>query len=548
MNSSKTRYSGRALIAIALMSCIAAEAAAPEPDGAQPAQEAPAEEPAKFDITEYRVLGNSVLDGRDIERAVYPHLGPGLDFESVEAARQSLERAYRDRGYGTVFVDIPEQSVDDGIVRLRVTEGRLDRIRVTGARYVSGRLVRAALPALQVGTVPDLPAVQAGLGVVNRGSADMQITPVLRAGRVPGTFDVELKVQDKLPLHGGVEINDRYTADTTQTRATVNLSYDRLWQRPHSFSLQYQTAPENRAEAEVIAATYVARNPQTGRAWALYAVDSNSDVATIGALSVLGKGRIYGARYITPIVQDSEFSFSASLGVDFKDFDEQVQIDAENSLVTPISYLNWSAVLTASVNRGPWSVTSSIGPRFGTRRVANGSKEFEQKREDAQPNYFYVAGDAEIRRALPKDAVLVLRAGAQYTPDPLPSNEQFSFGGASSVRGYLESAQLMDIGVFGSIELQSPPLFRGVAGIQTLRLLAFLDAAVGALQLPPASPLAPRAEGLLTQIDLSSVGAGLRLSAFDGLEFALDWAYPLVPDGRTQEGDDRVHFRVRYGF
>lgn len=29
-----------------------------------------------FDITEFRVLGNSLLPNRDIERAVYPFLGP----------------------------------------------------------------------------------------------------------------------------------------------------------------------------------------------------------------------------------------------------------------------------------------------------------------------------------------------------------------------------------------------------------------------------------------------------------------------------------------
>ena len=110
-----------------------------------------------FDITEFRVLGNSLLPNRDIERAVYPFLGPNGGLDVVKKAAEALEKTYKDAGYGTIFVDIPEQSVDTGIVRLRVTEGRLDRVRVKGEKYVSGRKILAALPSLAPGETPHLP-------------------------------------------------------------------------------------------------------------------------------------------------------------------------------------------------------------------------------------------------------------------------------------------------------------------------------------------------------------------------------------------------------
>src|SRR3974390_1653095 len=99
-------------------------------------------EAEKFNIWEFRVLGNTQLSAPEIERVVYPFLGAGKLFETVEAARAALEKYYHDRGYGTVFVDIPEQDVADGVVRLRVTEGRLAHVRLTGARYMSGRIIR----------------------------------------------------------------------------------------------------------------------------------------------------------------------------------------------------------------------------------------------------------------------------------------------------------------------------------------------------------------------------------------------------------------------
>src|SRR5580700_1637897 len=87
-----------------------------------------------FDIQEFRVLGNHLLAAVVIERAVYPYLGPAGTIETVKQAADALEKAYQDSGYGTVFVDIPEQQVDDGIVRLKVTEGVLERVHVRGDR------------------------------------------------------------------------------------------------------------------------------------------------------------------------------------------------------------------------------------------------------------------------------------------------------------------------------------------------------------------------------------------------------------------------------
>ena len=102
------------------------------------------------------------------------------------------------------------------------------------------------------------------------------------------------------PLHGSLEVNDRFTRDTTRTRINASLSYDNLWQRQHAVSLGYQTAPEDRDDVEVWFGTYTARMTKN---WLFsgYYVDSDSDVATFGTLGVVGKGKIGGLRFIRPV-------------------------------------------------------------------------------------------------------------------------------------------------------------------------------------------------------------------------------------------------------
>jgi hemolysin activation/secretion protein len=535
-----------------------------DPDAAQ--VNTAAEEAAPFDILEFRVLGNTRLQPLEIERLVYPLLGPGKSIADVERARDSLVQAYRDKGYGAVFVDIPEQDVVNGIVRLKVTEGRLDRVRITGARYFANGRIRESLGSLKSGDVLSFTDFQNDLATLNRASRDRRVAPVLRAGRTPGTVDMELKVEDTLPVHGSVDVNDRYTANTTRTRVGVNLSYDNLFQEFHSLSLQYQTAPEEPKDARVIAATYAMPLGGSGKSLALYAVDTNSDVAAIGTLSVLGAGRIYGARYIAPInVPGSSWFHSLVGGLDFKDFEERIRLtDATD--VSPIQYVNWSALYSASQRGERTNSSFGLSANFGIRHLANSGGpppfappansedppfftpgEFGYKRSGASPNYFYLRGNVSHDRALFFGTRLAVRLSGQFTTEPLISNEQFSLGGAETVRGYLESTTLGDTGLAASLEIHTPNLARWQAiGPAHLDVFAFYDAGLVGIIDPLRYEDASRNQP--SRVDLSSAGLGLRFSGFGGLDAALDWAYALEPTDDIARGDTRLHFQLTYGF
>jgi hemolysin activation/secretion protein len=506
------------------------------------AADAPPAQPSQsFDILEYRVLHNTLLPPTVVERAVYPHLGPGKTLEDAQAACAELERAYRDAGYSTVYCDIPVQSVDSGIVRLSVLEGKLDRVHVTGARYFANGAIRSELPSAAPGEVPHFPDLQSDLARANQVSRDLQVTPVLRAGRTPGTVDLDLKVNDTLPLHGSVETNDRYTADTSRTRVSVNLSYDNLWQKYHSLSLQYQTAPQQRSDARVLAATYVMPLFSPGTTLALYAVDTNSDVAAVGTLSVLGKGKIYGARVSEPLPAMGDLFHSFNFGADYKDFSENVLLSEEEGLSTPISYLNWTAGYSGILRAERHSTTFGLAANFGIRGVGNSAEEFEGKRFKGRPNYFYIRADLAHERALFGPLSLSGRFSGQYTVEPVVSNEQFSIGGMDTVRGYLEAEQLGDYGATGSLELRASLIPTGWRDhVQSFYTLVFFDAGVVGALLP--------LPGQSSRDDLQSWGVGFRFAGLGGLSAALDWAYPLVDGGRTRTGDSRIHFSVRYGF
>jgi hemolysin activation/secretion protein len=204
-----------------------------------------------LDVWEFVVDGNTVLDDETIESTLAPFMGPSRTAGDVDKARSALEDCYRDKGYRTVAVTIPQQKAADGVVLLKVQESRVGHLKVIGSKYHSlDRIVESA-PSLAEGKVPDFKAVQNDLVTLNQ-QADRRVTPALKAGARPGTVDVDLVVEDSLPLHGALELNNRYSQDTSKLRSLASLSYDNLLQRGHSLSLSFQTAPQNPDDAKVM--------------------------------------------------------------------------------------------------------------------------------------------------------------------------------------------------------------------------------------------------------------------------------------------------------
>lgn len=501
-------------------------------------------EVSRFDLYEFQVEGNTVLDTQTIEKAVYPFLGPDKTIEDVESARKALEKVYHDRGFQTVLVDIPEQEVVDALVRLHVTEGSVDRLRISGSRYFSLGHIRAGVPALAEGSVPHMPSVQQQLAQLGDESADRKLTPILRAGSSPGKVEAEIRIDDQLPLHSSLEINGQNTEHTTRTRLVTALRYDNLWQRFHSASLQYQVSPQNSDQVQVWSGTYLLPVGWENSRLALYGIGISSDTdlgASVGGTDVVGNGTIFGARFVRPLTAEPNYYHSLVAGLDYKDFTQATELVGEDDSKIPISYLPFFVGYDGKWRTDRSLTLLSLGGHFAFAGLVGTDQEFERKRFKASASYFYVTADAKHEQMLPYGFMGAFRASGQVTDGPLISNEQFTAGGVRSVRGYYQVQQLGDDGVNLSVEFHSPqllPMFPDVA--QNLRLLGFFDWAY----LWILDPL----PGNASYYRLASTGVGLRMQLLKHWVGELDWGYPFYGQGTVVPGKQRIDFRMAYEF
>src|SRR3989337_3160359 len=127
------------------------------PVGVVCAQAPTADIPAapRFDIGRFAVDGNTLVKPEDIERAVAPYVGKQKDFGDIQRALEAVEQLYRDRGYGVVQVQLPEQDITRGVVQLRVIEVRIAKVTVEGNQNFDTANVRASLPGIKPGVPPN---------------------------------------------------------------------------------------------------------------------------------------------------------------------------------------------------------------------------------------------------------------------------------------------------------------------------------------------------------------------------------------------------------
>ena len=503
--------------------------------------------PRPIYIREYRVTGSQSLPPVEVQEAVYPFLGPGRTPADVEQARAALEKAYQDKGFRAVSVSVPEQSGRGGVVLLEVREGTVGRLRTSGARYYLPSHIKAQARSLAEGKVINFNDVQRDIVALNQ-LPDRRVEPKLNPTEMPGVYDIELKVKDKLPLHGSVELNNRYSANTPQLRLSGAASYGNLWQLGHTAGVSFQVSPEDLAKVQVYSAYYLARFP--GIDWLsvlLQGVKQNSDVSTLGGVAVAGRGEIVGARAIATLPGRENFFHSLTAGMDYKHFDQDVTVGLVTDK-TPIYYyplsLNYSATWV-----GKKSLTEfNAGVTMGLRGMGSRGANFERNRFRADGNFFYFRGDLSRTQQLPWGLALFGKVQGQAAGKPLVNSEQFGGGGTGTARGYLEAETLGDNAIFGTLELRSPSLVKskrttseGENAIDEptgndWRFYGFVEGGT----LTSHDPL-PEQE---SRFNLASIGIGSRFELFDHFNGSVDLALPLTGLNDTDAHDPRVTFRV----
>ena len=501
-----------------------------------------AQEGPRFAIRGYQVEGNTLLPQEQISLAVMPFTGPQSSFDTIQLALEALEKAYLKAGYGAVKIEVPEQDLQEGVVKLTVVEARLDRITVEGNKLRSEDNIRRSLPALVTGQVVNLDALQANLDLAN-DSFSKYTGVTFRQSESSVQTDAVVRISDDDPIRFLMSLDNTGSVASGRYRLGFSFLHSNLFDRDHTLSVQWLTSPTRFSKVAILGLGY--RIP-------LYAMGgdsldftlgySNVDSGQIDLFSVSGSGRIIGARYNQRIKPIGEWQHKLSYALDQRTYDSSITATpGGTSLVPDLQVRPIGITYSGNMRNAQRDLAASVTL---SRNLPGGTKgstaAFNQPggRAGSDAAFTTLRYSANVTERLSTNWSLRGAIQGQYSTDLLISGEQFGVGGAESVRGFAERAIAGDRGVRIGLEAWGPD-FGPRTGLAELRLqpIAFFDAGWVRYNLAP---------GTVTAQSIASVGLGLRGSWARSASFKLDYGYvtrgiqnPTSADG--SKGSWRLH-------
>lgn len=503
-----------------------------------------AQDSPRFPIRGYQVVGNTLLPQEQVSLAVMPFTGPTSTFETIQLALESLEKAYVKAGYGSVKIEVPEQDLQEGVVRLTVVEARLDRISVEGNKLRSEENIRRSLPALVTGQVVNLDALQANLDLANE-SFSKYTGVIFRQSESSAQTDAVVRVNDDVPIRFLASVDNTGSVANGRYRLGFSFLHSNLFDRDHMLSAQVLTSPTRINKVAILGLGYRIPLYQMGGDSIDFTLGySNVNSGQIDLFSVSGSGRILGARYNQRLKSVGEWQQKLSYAIDQRNYDSDVTLLTDGtSLVPDLRVRPLGITYSGNLRNAQRDLAASVTLTRNLPGGASGSTAaFNQPgaRAGANAAFTTLRYAANITERLSNDWSLRAAIQGQYTTDLLISGEQFGAGGADSVRGFAERAIAGDRGVRMGLEVWGPDLGPRT-GKAELRIqpIAFLDAAWVRYNLAP---------GTVTAQSIASLGLGLRGNWARSASFKLDYGYVLrgvqntaAADNAGAKGSWRLH-------
>lgn len=379
------------------------------------------------------------LTKEELEPLTAPLNGRKVDFADLQKLIAAINELYAKKNIPTGIATLPPQDVKGGVVKIKLTEGRLEKMTITGA--VQTRPSYILLRVRQTpGEVLDVPRLGRDITWFNRTS-DPQIRALLQPGTSFGLTDVELATTEA-PAHTlqfftdnqGVKSTGRYQSGVYY-KSSGALGFD------DRFTF-YGTTSQGNLNGSV--SYNVPVNYWGGRLGVSYTQGAIRIVeGPFRELDVTGESQVGSLNFSQPVfVNDSWLvlvNAAQSLGKSDTWFSENKITDDRTKKTTA----------GVSVTQSGTDHSITLSPAFNY--VDSHSEVTDLNR------YFNVfSATANLLLRLPANFSFSATGSGQYTKERLlPGDQLFQIGGPTTIRGYPTNAVAGDSGYYVNYELHN---------------------------------------------------------------------------------------------
>ncbi|MDD2684540.1 MAG: ShlB/FhaC/HecB family hemolysin secretion/activation protein [Gallionella sp.] len=431
---------------------------APESPSPVPSNRGP-----KVMVHAFKVEGSSRFLASEWHTVLQDFSGRELTFAELQAAADRVSLHYRHAGLHALAV-LPEQSLQEGEVRIVVVEGRLGKsqleLPVAAKRSPQKLLTKILNQGQQSGAIIDLDALERATLLAN-DLPGLKVSTVLGAGEHPGETDVVARVQ-LLPLVSAVLTTDNHDpAATGRTKGIASVSLNSPLGMGDQITLSAQRSKGKQFGSMGFS---LPLNSDGLRAGVSY---SSLDYTLLdGFSSTGGKGaaKTWASNLSYPFIRQQQTNLQGQLSYS----ETHLVNDANTGNISDKRNCTWNIGLNLNHNDGYWGggvTLAGLSYTIGEIDLSRNASELAQDQAGLRRNGRFAKLSYNVARLqrLSEKGIFWLSANGQLANKNLDSTEEFSLGGANAVRAYPSLEGAGDEGQLATLEYRHE-LFTQVRG------------------------------------------------------------------------------------
>ena len=378
-----------------------------------------------FTLAKVETDTSEILTETEIKRITDSYKGKKVSLQDLYDMTEAINKLYEEKGYAICRAYLPPQRIHEGVVQIKLLEGKTGNVTISGLRHTRKGYVANRIK-LEPGKVANTDTLNDQLQRFN-ATNDVQLRIQVHAGEKPATTDYEIMAFEPKNNQTVSLYVDNHGYDTSgRWREGIFYTVRSLTGQRDALRLSYLRSNGT----NVVGANY--SMPVNNRGTMLdFDYGTNTTKIIKGNLKDSVKGHAYAA----------SVTLRHPLRIDEKRRDEiGIQFLHQNSQTdyTPASY-KW-----VDDTRNTWAPYISF-THYGKSSVFYHKHSFSYTRfhnlNGTGDNYPIYRLDALYQKQLPGGQMLNGRFNAQVASESknISSSDWFYIGGANSVRGYEES-------------------------------------------------------------------------------------------------------------
>jgi len=271
--------------------------------------------------------GNTVVDTQTLQKAAEPFIDRELTLEEMSELADLITMKYQENGYILARAYLPEQEIQDGVLKISIAEGKIGQIKVAGMTHYQDRVIKRYFKPQEDHGIVKESLLEKGL-LLTKEMPEIETEVVLKGGEKPGTVDVILDTKDSSALtfsaHMGVDYNNfgSETVSVDRYGTTIDI-LDHNW----GTQLKLRGVLGTNIDDSLLGyADFSAPVNSYGTRLGFSYLDGNYAVGQeLADLGLAGKTIIYGANINHPLIKKKNSELKAYVAYDHKDTENQIQ-------------------------------------------------------------------------------------------------------------------------------------------------------------------------------------------------------------------------------